>query len=197
MKSKRLDKQIKFILEVDKLKQIFRQTLLIDRSRKENDAEHSWHLAVMALLLSEYANEESLDTFRVIKMLLIHDLVEIDAGDTFAYDEQAQKDKAERERLAAERLFNMLPQDQSAELLGLWREFEDMQTPEAQFAAALDRLQPLLHNYYTEGESWKEHGVTRAQVLRRNKHVRTASETLGTLTEALIEQAVEKGYLNK
>lgn len=133
----RLEKQIGFIVEVDRLKTILRQSSITDGSRRENDAEHSWHLAVMAVLLREYAEESRLDLLKVIKMLLVHDLVEIDAGDTFAYDEEGHKDKAEREEAAAERLFSLLPEDQRDEIYELWREFEDRRTPEAKFAAAL------------------------------------------------------------
>ena len=151
MDRERLLKQIRFIVEIDKLKQVYRQNVVIGTSRNENDAEHSWHLAVMAVLLSEYAAERELDILRVIKMLVIHDLVEIDAGDTFCYDEKALEDKAYREQRAAERLFNILPSDQAREIMGLWREFEEMKTPEARFAACLDRIQPLILNYNTGG----------------------------------------------
>src|SRR6056297_294642 len=155
----RLEQQVAFILEIDRLKTIYRRTYLTDTSRFENSAEHSWHIAVMAMLLAEHANTLEVDQLRVIKMLLIHDLVEIDAGDTFAYDTAAHADKAAREQAAADRLFGLLPADQAAEFRALWDEFESRQTPEAKFAGALDRLQPLLHNLYTHGRSWREHGV--------------------------------------
>lgn len=191
----RLQQQIAFIMEIDKLKTILRQTLLTDLSRRENTAEHSWHLAVMALFLMEHANEPNLDIMRVVKMVLIHDIVEIDADDTFAYDLQGHEDKAEREQKAAERIFQLLPDDQRDELFGLWREFEERITPEAKFAAALDRLHPMLHNYYTEGAAWRRHGITSSQVYERNRHIREGSERLWELAERLIQSAAAKGYL--
>ncbi len=190
----RLAQQLDFIMEIDKLKGIYRQTYLLDTSRKENDAEHSWHLAVMALLLAEYAREE-LDLLKVLKMVILHDLVEIDAGDSFCYDDAAICDKAEREEEAAARLFALLPPDQERELRGLWDEFEERSTPEARFAASLDRLQPLMHNYHTRGKSWLEHGVTRDKVIKRNNYIQEGSPRLWKYAEELIETAVEKGYL--
>ena len=160
MDKERLLKQIEFITEIDKLKQIYRQNVVIGTSRNENDAEHSWHLAIMAILLSEYVEDEKLDLLRVIKMLIIHDLVEIDAGDTFCYDEKAKEDKAQREEKAAERLFNILPSDQAEEIMDLWKEFEEKETLEARFAACMDRLQPLILNYNTHGHTWQKPGVT-------------------------------------
>ena len=179
----------------DKLKQVLRQTWHLDESRRENDAEHSWHLAVMAMLLLEHAKEPGLDLLRVLKMVLVHDIVEIDAGDTFAYDEVGALDKDEREQAAARRIFNILPEDQAAELRALWDEFEARQTAEARYAAALDRLQPLLHNYHTRGKAWRQHGVTSAQVLARNCHVAEGSPALWEFAEGLIRDAVAKGYL--
>ncbi|MCD6364934.1 MAG: HD domain-containing protein [Planctomycetes bacterium] len=193
--SRRLDKQMQFILEIDKLKGVFRQTYLLDGSRKENDAEHSWHLAMMAILLCEYAAGTNIDVTRVIKMVLIHDLVEIDAGDTFCYDEQGNKTKERREQAAAERIFRILPADQAAEIRSLWDEFEARETSEARFAAALDRLGPLLHNYNTQGKAWREHGVTVDQVLARNEHIAEGSQTLWRYAKAMITDAVTKGYL--
>ena len=190
-----LERRIAFILEVDKLKQVFRGTYLLDGSRKENDAEHSWHLALMAILLHPYARDNDIDLLRVIKMLLIHDLVEIDAGDTFRYDEEGNKTKALREQAAADRIFNILPPGQAEEIRALWDEFEAMETPEAKFAAALDRLQPLLHNYHTQGKTWREYGVTADQVIAKNKQINEGSETLWRYAEAMIMDAVEKGYL--
>ncbi len=190
-----LERRIAFILEVDKLKQVFRGTYLLDGSRKENDAEHSWCVAVMAILLHPYARDNDIDLLRVIKMLLIHDLVEIDAGDTFRYDEEGNKTKALREQTAADRIFNILPTDQAEEIRALWDEFEAMETPEARFAAALDRLQPLLHNYHTQGKTWREYGVTADQVIAKNKQINEGSETLWRYAEAMIMDAVEKGYL--
>ncbi len=197
MKDERLKKQIDFILEIDKLKHIYRQTLLTDGSRHENDAEHSWHLAMMALLLCEHATEMSIDMFRVVKMVLIHDLVEIDHGDTLCYDDEAIRIAKERERKTAERLFCLLPEDQSEEFRMLWEEFEQQATPEACFAASLDRLQPLLHNYKTGGYSWKKHGVTRDKVLRRTEPIRESSTFLWNFVQELIQESVARGYLNR
>jgi putative hydrolase of HD superfamily len=194
--SARLAKQIAFIVEVDKLKQILRQTLLIDGSRRENDAEHSWHMAMMAIILKEYAAPE-VDLFRVLKMLLIHDLVEIDAGDTFAYDLAAASGQAEREARAADRLFGLLASDQTAELRTLWDEFEARRTPDALFAGALDRLQPLLHNYYTEGGTWRQHDVTADRVRRRTSVVADASALLWEFVQRVIEDSVRRGYLRE
>jgi putative hydrolase of HD superfamily len=167
----------------------------MDGSRKENDAEHSWHLAVMAAILSEYAVQKNLDILQVVKMVLIHDVVEIDAGDTYLYDEQAAKDKAEREQKAADRLFHLLPEDQAEEFRMLWEEFEERTTPEAKFAAALDRFQPLLHNYLTKGKSWKQHGVTSDKVIQRCQHMQEGAPALWEHARTLIQRSVEKGYL--
>lgn len=191
----RLARQIGFVLEIDKLKRVLRQTWHLDQSRKENDAEHSWHLAVMAVLLAEYAAEPDLDLAKVVKMVLVHDLVEIDAGDTFVYDDVGYLDKPKREQAAADRLFGMLPEDQAAEVRDLWDEFEARQTPEARFAAGLDRLQPLLHNYHTQGRTWREHGVTSDLVLARNRHMAEGAPRLWEYAEAMIRDAVAKGYL--
>ncbi len=195
MDHERLEKQIAFIAEIDRLKRVFRQTYLTDGSRKENDAEHSWHLAVMALILLEHAGRPAPDVLRTVAMVLIHDIVEIDAGDTFCYDDAGGKDRESRERRAADRLFAILPPDQAAEFRSLWEEFEARRTPEARFAAALDRLQPLLHNYITGGKSWQEHGVTAERVIERNRHIAEGSETLWGYAESLIADAVKKGYL--
>lgn len=191
----RLSRQISFVLEIDKLKRVLRQTWHLDQSCKENDAEHSWHLAVMAVLLAEYAAEPGLDVAKAVKMVLLHDLVEIDAGDTFVYDEVGARDKAEREQAAADRLFAILPADQATEVRGLWEEFEARRTPEARYAAGLDRLQPLLHNYHTQGRTWREHGVTSDRVLARNCHMAEGAPRLWQYAESLIQDAVEKGYL--
>lgn len=191
----RLTRQLDFVREIDKLKTVLRQTVLTDRSRRENSAEHSWHLALMAVLLREHAGDAGLDVGRVIRMVLVHDIVEIDAGDTFAYDVQGHSDKAEREEKAAERIFGLLPEDQREELVSLWREFEERKTPEAKFAASLDRLHPMIHNYLTEGHAWRKHGITSRQVLERNRSIAEGSETLWLFARQLIESAVEKGYL--
>ncbi len=192
----RLEQQIAFILEIDKLKSVLRRSYLLNENRHENSAEHSWHLSVMALVLAEHADAE-IDQGRVLKMLLVHDIVEIDAGDTFIYDTAGNDTKATREQEAAHRIFGLLPSDQSAELQELWQEFEARETPEAKFAAALDRLMPLLHNYHTEGRSWKEHGITKEQVLRLNRHIANGSETLWEYAEALIDDAAARGYLGE
>ena len=165
--AQRIRQQLAFLLEIDKLKSVFRQTHLIHADRPENSAEHSWHLALLVLILSEYSNAP-VDICRVLKMVLIHDLVEIDAGDTFCYDVHNALDKDERECQAADRLFQLLPDEQGRELRELWDEFEATGTPEAQFAGAVDRLMPLLHNFHTQGGSWRKHGITREQVLGRN-----------------------------
>jgi len=195
MQENRLQKQLQFILEIDKLKKIVRQSPLSDQSRKENDAEHSWHMAVMAILLSEYAKEHHVDIFHVVKLILVHDLVEIDAGDTFCYDEIGNRQKLEKEIQAADRIFNILPQDQAGQLRALWDEFEARQTPEACFAAALDRLQPLLLNFHTQGGTWREHGIRRQQVIQRNSPMNDGAPELWEYAQKLIEKAVEKGML--
>ncbi|GAA0375654.1 HD domain-containing protein [Bacillus horti] len=195
MLSERLQQQVTFLMEIDKVKQVFRRSFLTDKSRNENDAEHSWHLAVYAILLAEYSKHDNLDLLKVLRMILIHDLVEIDAGDTFAYDVKGYEDKAEREEKAAKRIFGLLPNDQGEEFYQLWTEFEEMQTIEAKYAASLDRLQPLLQNYFTQGASWQEHNITSAMVLERNKHIRDGSEELWSLVEYLVEESVKNGYL--
>lgn len=195
MENKRLEQQIQFILEVDKLKTIERQTLLTDASRQENDAEHSWHLALMALVLGEYANTQDLDILRVIRMVLVHDLVEIDAGDTYCYDSAGYTDKAERETAAADRLFNLLPPDQAGAFRALWDEFEAGKTAEARFANALDRLQPLMHNAFTKGRMWKKHGIRKSQVVARNQKIDAGAPALWTFASDLIDKAVERGQL--
>ena len=195
MDADRLGRQIEFLIEIDKLKHIVRQTWLVDQSRKENDAEHSWHLAVAAILLYEHADDPKPDLLRVLKMVVVHDLVEIDAGDTYAYDATAVTGQAERERKAADRLFKMLPPDQEAEFRGLWEEIEARQTPEARFAAALDRFQPFLWNYRTQGRAWMEHEVTADRVFDRMHPVVEGSARLWELTCDLLQDAVKKGYV--
>ncbi|MBP2626701.1 MAG: phosphohydrolase [Firmicutes bacterium] len=193
----RLKSQIDFIIEADKLKQIYRQNILLDKSRQETDAEHSWHLALMAIVLYEHVPHEDIDILRVIKMVIIHDIVEIDAGDTYCFDTKAVLDQNCREQRAAERLFGMLPSNQEQEFKGLWEEFEEQVTPEARFAGALDRLQPLLLHCNTEGESWKRHGITSEKVVARNKRIKEISDSLGMLVDELINDAIMKGYLPK
>lgn len=192
--SERLLKQIEFIKEIDKLKHILRRTVLMDGSRQENDAEHTWHLAMMAMVLLEHTPEPP-NLAKVLNMLLIHDIVEIDAGDTFAYDAAGHEDKQEREMKAAERIFGLLPEDQKQELIALWLEFEQRQSQEAKYAAAIDRIQPLLHNYYTGGLSWRKHGVRSSQVLERISDVADIAPSLYELVTGLIRDAVQKGYL--
>ncbi len=193
----RLAQQIRFIVEVDKLKEIFRQTLLTQSRRQENDAEHTWHLCLMVMVLAEHTNSPGLDTSRVIKMLLIHDLVEIDAGDTFAYDTAGRADQHEREARAADRIFGLLPADQAAEFRGLWDEFEARHTPEAKFAAAVDRFQPMLQNCHTEGTAWRQHGITRDRVIARNAHIAEGAEAIWDYAAQMIADAVANGHLAK
>jgi len=192
----RLERQFEFIREIDKLKHIGRQTLLMDASRYENDAEHSWHLCVMALVLSEYA-ENKVDICRVISMVVIHDMVEIYAGDTFCYDTEGNKGRADREKSAAEKIFGLLPEDQASSFKQLWLEFEARLTPESKFAAALDRLQPVMHNYATQGAAWQKHGVTARMVRERNAHISEGSEVLWAEVRRIVEDAVAKGFLSE
>jgi putative hydrolase of HD superfamily len=193
----RFKKQIEFILEVDKLKRIMRQTILLDRSRRENSAEHSWHIALMVLVLSEYANDADVDLFKVMKILLVHDLIEIDAGDTYCYDEQGRKDQSMREENAAERIFNILPTDQARMFRELWDEFEARITPESRFANALDRFQPFLNNYFTRGQTWQDNDIKSAQVKSRMKPVDEGAPILWDYVKSLIDDAVTKGYLSE
>ena len=197
MEKERLKKQFAFIREVDKEKFIGRQTYLSDGVRKENDAEHAWHMALMAILLSEYANEE-IDVLKTVTMLLIHDLVEIDAGDTYAYDEAGNKTKEQREKKAADRIYSLLPADQQEKLRKLWDEFEEWESAEARFAHAMDCVQPLMLNSATEGKSWEEHGVCLEQVVARNGRTAEGSEALWQYAyEKFIAPNVEKGRLKE
>jgi putative hydrolases of HD superfamily len=191
----RLKQQFAFIVEIDKLKHIYRKTKPIGSDRYENDAEHTWHLAMMAVVLAGHANHPELDLLKTLKMLLIHDIVEIDAGDTFAYDDKGYEDKAEREVRAAARLFGILPADQRDEFLALWREFEERETPEARFAAAVDRLQPMMLNANNEGQSWKENGISAERVFARNLQIAEGSESLWAYTEEMLKHAIAQGYL--
>lgn len=194
MIDERLNKDIQFILELDKMKSILRQTTLMDGSRRENDAEHSWHISVMAMVLSEYANEK-IDLCKVIKMLLIHDLVEIYAGDTFCYDMEGNKSKKERELEAADKIFGMLDEDKGRELRSLWDEFEEMKTNEAVFAAAMDRMEPLFSNYYSDGGTWKKFNISKEQVYKRIEPIKYASDELWQFVVNMIEDAIKKGYI--
>ncbi|WP_421725711.1 HD domain-containing protein [Bauldia sp.] len=191
----RLSAQIRFIIEIDKLKGIVRQTPLIDGSRNENDAEHTWHLMTMAVILAEFADAD-VDLTRALRMLLIHDLVEIDAGDTFLYaNAEAKATQAVRERTAADRLFGLLPDEQGQELRALWEEFEAHKSADARFARTMDRLQPFLHNVFTGGIGWRKHGVTADQVRDRMSVIADGSADLHALVEHLIDEAVARGHL--
>ena len=190
----RLRQQLGFIMEVEKLKQVLRRTPLLDGSRRENDAEHTWQLALMAMLLHEHSNEP-VDLLHVIKMLLIHDIVEIDAGDTFTYDTAGLVDQSEREMRAADRLFGFLPEDQASELRALWDEFEARETPEAKFARAMDRLQPLLHNFFTSGGTWHTPGVVKDDVWDRKSLIADASDVLWETAQRIMNEGVERGFL--
>ncbi len=194
MINERLKKQINFMLELDKMKNIYRQTYVLHENRKENDAEHSWHLAILAFLLAEYASVP-IDVTRVMKMVLVHDVVEIDAGDTYCYDEAGNKTKAEREEKSAQRIFGLLPDDQKEEFYSLWREFEDNQTNDSKFAAVLDKMQPVILNYTQNGISWKEHGVYKEQVEQRCLSSSEASDKLAELIQSIIDDAASKGFL--
>lgn len=195
MDRERLEKQFDFIREIDKEKFIGRQTYLSDGRRKENDAEHAWHMAIMTILLSEYANEE-IDVLKTVTMLLIHDIVEIDAGDTYAYDAEANKTKELRERAAAERIYGLLPKDQGERMKKLWEEFEERETPEAKFAHTMDNLQPMMLNDTTEGISWVEHGVRLSQVLKRNADSAKGSKELWNYAyENFLMPNVKKGRI--
>jgi putative hydrolase of HD superfamily len=193
----RLARQIEFIAEVDRLKEIFRQTILINSRRPENDAEHSWHLCLCVIVLAEHAEGGKLDVLRVLKMVILHDLVEIDAGDTFAYDTAGMADQHEREARAADRIFGLLPPDQAAEFRALWDEFEEKATPEARFATAVDRFQPMLLNVRTQGHAWKKHGITHARVTARNQHIAAGCPPLWDYASKMIADAVERGDLAK
>lgn len=194
MEVERLKQQMEFIVEVDKVKNIFRQTYLADGNRKENDAEHSWHLALMAVLLKEYSREE-VDLAKVIPMVLIHDLVEIDAGDTYAYDYAGASTKREREEKAADRIFGLLPDDQGKNFRELWEEFEAYETADAKFAHLLDNFQPLLLNDASNGLSWTEHQVKKSQIYKRNEHVPETSGEIWEYMKSLIEKHIDLGHV--
>lgn len=190
----RLQKQMEFIVEVDKVKKIMRQTYLSDASRKEDDAEHSWHLALMAVLLKEYSNEE-VDLSKVIPMVLIHDLVEIDAGDTYAYSGESAVVTEAREREAAERVFGILPEDQGKIFRDLWEEFEAYETPEAKFAHVLDNCQPMLLNDASNGLSWTEHQVRKSQIYKRNEHTAEGAREIWNYMQSLVQKHIELGHV--
>jgi putative hydrolase of HD superfamily len=197
MNQDRLDRQFDFCREIDKEKEITRQTYLADASRKEGDAEHAWHMALMTILLSEYANEK-IDVLKTVTILLIHDLVEIDAGDTYAYDGQGKETQKARETAAAERIFSILPPDQGARLHALWEEFEAEQTPEAKFARTMDNIQPMMLNAASDGKSWVEHGVQLQQILQRNAHTAEGSQELWEYcVQNFLQPNLDNGHIQK
>ena len=190
----RLEKQIRFIVEIDKVKNIFRQTYLADAGRRENDAEHSWHIALMAYLLREYV-EEAVDVGKVMLMVLIHDLVEIDAGDTYAYDSVGAQTKRDREVAAADRIFGILPKDQGTYFRELWEEFEAYETPDAKYAHLIDNFQPLLLNDAADGLSWQEHQVKKSQIYKRNEKIEETSETVWNCMKEIIQKHIGRGHV--
>ncbi len=194
--NKKLSKQLEFIKEIDKIKYIQRKTKLFKSNRNENDAEHSWHLAVMAMVLLEYSNED-IDILKVLKMLLIHDIVEIDAGDTFIYDTQKDHTNTNEELKAAKRIFGMLPDDQAKEFIDVWVEFEEGKTNEAKFARSMDRLEPLLQNVSNNGGTWKEFNVKYDAVYKKQQVIQEGSKELWQYAEEIIDKSVESGILNK
>ena len=194
MDQERFRKQLAFILEIDKEKNILRQTHLTGHGRREDDADHAWHLAVMTWILREYSNQE-IDIVRTILMVLIHDIVEIDAGDTYAYDAEAKKTEAERETKAAERIFGLLPEDQGRKLREIWEEFDAYETPEARFAHVMDNFQPMLLNNSNGGGDWREHGVNQSQVRQRNAKTGTGSEEIWSYMQEILAENIRKGSL--
>ena len=197
MHHQRFDSQLSFLIEADKMKNVLRQTLLADGSRQETDAEHSWHLALTAMVLYEYRGLSGVSLDRAIRMSLVHDLVEIYAGDTFCYDEAANADKALREKQAADRLFGLLPEDQGVEYRKLWEEFDAMETPDAKYAAAMDRLQPLINNLLTQGHTWRLGHVTAGQVYQRMAPIQEAAPALWPFVEQSSQDSVQKGWLTE
>ena len=191
----RLKKQIEFIIEADKMKTVLRQTVLIDQTKRENDAEHSWHFALCAMVLYEYCDTEHVNLFRVLKMALIHDIIEIYAGDTFAYDDKANIDKAERENAAADKVFGLLPDDQREEYRALWEEFDAMETDDALFAAGIDRLQPLINNYLTGGHTWKLGDVPSVKVYKRIEPLKKSAPKLWEFADMMVKDSLKKGFL--
>lgn len=196
MQTNNLLQQINFIKEIDKVKYIQRKTKLFNSNRNENDAEHSWHLAMMTIVLAEHSNVP-IDVLKVVKMVLIHDIVEIDAGDTFIYDTTKSHTNTDEERLAANRIFGMLPKEQATEFISIWEEFENGQTDEAKFAKSMDRLEPLLQNTSNDGGTWKEFDVSYDKVYEKKKVINEGSTTIWNYAEDLINESVEKGILKK
>lgn len=198
MEFDRLEKQLAFLREVDKAKSVFRNTILLDGSRRENDAEHSWHMAVCAMLFVEYLNQPALDMARLMQMIILHDVIEIYSGDTFAYaSADILSTQREREETAADKLFSVLPQDQAIEFRALWNEFEIGTSPEAKCARLVDTFMPVYHNYCTKGKKWRELGVTKDKVLRKVEFMKDCSDDIYQFTCSLIEDAAVKGYLSK
>lgn len=197
IKDDNLQKILSFIVEVDKIKNIMRRTLLVDGSRRENDAEHSWHLAIMAMLLTEYADDKNFTLDKVLKMVIVHDLVEIYAGDTFAFDVKGNIEKEDKEKQAADKLFGQLPSNQGKQLRKLWEEFDEAKTPEARYAAALDRLQPFIHNLCTEGHTWVLGKVTKEQVYKRSGLAMEVLPALKPWMEEQINEAIKKGWISE
>ncbi|HCT63764.1 MAG TPA: hydrolase [Lachnospiraceae bacterium] len=193
MQSERFNKQMEFLLELDKIKQIFRQTYLADKSRKENDAEHSWHACLMAFVLAEYF--PNVDLLKVIKMMLFHDVVEIYAGDTYCYDTNGCEAKALKEQMSAEKIYGLLPTEQKEDLIALWQEFEQGESPEAKFCAILDRVQPTMLNNAADGISWVEHSIKKEQVMQRNSATFQGPKIIGDYMKNIIDNAYLKGYL--
>lgn len=194
LENKKLKSQLDFLVEIDKMKNIFRRTVIIDKSRRENDAEHSWHFAMLAMILEEYSSQK-VDVTKAIKIALVHDIVEVYAGDTFAYDEKAKQDKRQRELEAADKIFGMLPEEQGAYIRALWDEFEAKETPESKYANVCDRLQPLMHNYLTDGHTWKEGDVHAPQVLERMDIIRETAPELWKAVEGMVKISIEQGIL--
>lgn len=194
MNTDRLAKQIDFLIEVEKLKTIYRQNMVHDRSRHENSAEHSWHLVLMALILTDTTADPSVDKAVVMEMLLIHDIVEIDAGDTFLYDETGYATKEDRETRAAQRIFGLLPDDQKERALALWQEFDERKTPNALFAAALDNMQPVINHYINGGSAIRHHALTRTQIIEKKQFIQQASPALWDITLAYINKSAEAGF---
>lgn len=192
----RLTRQLDFLVEIDRLKTVLRRNYISDGSRTENDAEHSWYFAITALVLSDTA-ATPIDLMKVLKMALIHDVVEVDAGDTFIYDDAAREGQAEREQLAAQRVFGLLPADQAAAMLALWREFEEGATPESRYARAIDRVAAVILNYASQGKAWREHGVPKAKILAVNERIALGSPALWEHVRSLIEDAARRGYIDR
>lgn len=193
----RFQRQLNFLVEIDKMKSIYRQTILIDESRRETDAEHSWHFALMALVLSEYAADEHVDIHKVVRMALVHDLVEIYAGDTYAYDDAGNSTKEKREKAAADKLFALLPDDQTNVYRQLWDEFEQAESAEAQYANAIDCVQPLINNYMTKGKTWNQNKATSDRVYKRMEKVKAGAPKIYEWVVDLIEDSIRKGYLQR